>query len=111
MDPLKLVINTILTTSLIWASLDPANIVQEAPNNIPTLNVVGSFLYTFIILIIVTSAYMIYISAKIFIMTPQEHSSFQGGDELRSIFLEQKKSEKHHTLLYLSVMICFPIYR
>ncbi len=71
-DPLKLVINTILTTSLIWASLDPTTIVQESPNNILTLNVKGPFLLTFIILIFVTSAYMIYISIKIFLEAPSD---------------------------------------
>lgn len=71
-DPIKLVINTILTTSLIWASLDPSNIVQETPNDIPTLNVVGSFLYTFVILIFVTSVYMIFISTKIFLEAPKD---------------------------------------
>ncbi|TXT66320.1 MAG: hypothetical protein BAJALOKI1v1_310026 [Promethearchaeota archaeon] len=33
-------------------------------------------------------------------MTPQEHSTFQGGDELRSIFFGTKKIRKalHSTL-------------
>ncbi|TXT54173.1 MAG: hypothetical protein BAJALOKI1v1_2210006 [Promethearchaeota archaeon] len=35
-----------------------------------------------------------YLFMEDFIMTPQEHSTFQGGDELRSIFFCSKKNQK-----------------